>query len=61
MESAEETLPSSRFGAVANGWENPRLGHFLEATGAWARDARLGEPPSWRAFAQLLLAGKGYE
>ena len=44
-----------------SGWENTRVADFLEAMGAWARDSRLGEAPSWRAFAQLLLAGKGYE
>jgi hypothetical protein len=61
MEAGERKSPSSPFGSPRNGWENTRLAAFLEAMGAWARDSRLGEAPSWRAFAQLLLAGKGYE
>ena len=61
MEAAERKSPPSPFGSAANGWENTRLGGFLEAMAAWARDSRLGDAPSWRAFAQLLLAGKGYE
>jgi hypothetical protein len=61
MIAAEAESPSSPFGGAAHGWENARLGGFLEAMGAWARDSRLSETPSWRAFAQLLLAGKGYE
>ena len=61
MEAGEREAPSSPFGPAASAWENTRLADFLEAMGAWARDSQLGEAPSWRAFAQLLLAGKGYE
>ena len=61
MERAEANSPSSPFGGAAHGWENGRIGGFLESMGAWARDTRLGDAPSWRAFAQLLLAGKSYE
>ena len=61
MEAAEPTSPSSPFGSTVSGWENTHVADFLEAMGAWARDSRLGEAPSWCAFAQLLLAGKGYE
>jgi hypothetical protein len=61
MERAEATSPSSPFAGAANGWENTRLGSFLEAMRAWALDAPTDGAPSWRAFAQLLVAGKGYE
>ena len=44
------------------GWENPSVGSFLEAMHAWADDSQwLDDEPSWRTFAELLLAGKGYE
>lgn len=43
-------------------WENISLEHFLEAMHAWAKGSQaLNEPPRWRDFAQLLLAGKRYE
>jgi hypothetical protein len=61
MEAAEAKAPSSPYGPSANGWANARLGPFLEAMGARARDTGVEETPTWRAFAQLLLAGKGYE
>jgi hypothetical protein len=61
MEAAERKSPSSPLGSAVHGWENTRLADFFEAMGAWARDSRLAEAPSWRAFAELLLAGKGYE
>jgi len=61
MEAAEAAAPASPFGRPARGWENVRLADFLGAMRAWAHDADIGDAPSWRAFAQLLLAGKGYE
>jgi len=46
----------------ALGWENRSVGGFLEAMHAWACDAQwLDDEPSWRMFAELLLAGKSYE
>ena len=45
-----------------SGWENLSVGGFLEAMHAWACDSQwLDDEPSWRMFAELLLAGKGYE
>ena len=58
----EKIAPSSPYSAEANGWENTSIEHFLEAMEAWAKDSQaLNDEPSWRAFAQLLLAGKSYE
>jgi hypothetical protein len=62
MESKEANKASPPYGPAANGWENVQLDRFLEAMGAWARAPYgLAEAPSWRAFAQLLLAAKSYE
>jgi hypothetical protein len=48
--------------AEANDWINTSLESFFEAMHAWAIDSQvLGAEPDWRAFAQLLLAGKHYE
>jgi hypothetical protein len=48
--------------ANPNDWENTSLEGFLEAMHAWAIDSQmLKDESSWRDFAQLLLAGKGYE
>lgn len=61
MEAEEADAPPSPFRPAARGWENVRLRDFLEAMHAWARDADVDEAPSWRAFAEFLLAGKAYE
>jgi len=50
-------------------WENDTLPRFLESFAAWAEDwgnclASQGQPtpqPSWRFFAEMLLAAKAYE
>ena len=50
------------------GWENGRVAAFLGAMSAWAsgNSGMTGKPvvpehPSWRAFAEILHAGKFYE
>jgi len=44
-------------------WENPDLGRFLEAMQAWTEDMgdRVAAQPSWRTFADMLMAAKIYE
>ena len=44
-------------------WENPDLGRFLEAMQAWTEDMgdRVAPQPSWRTFADMLMAAKIYE
>jgi hypothetical protein len=42
-------------------WENITIPHFLESALAWARDSHLSPTPTWRAFADILYAGQGYE
>lgn len=50
------------FGHAAGGWENGDIAGFLEATAAALRDGGIGDAvPSWREFAEILLAGKYYE
>lgn len=48
-------------------WENPTLDRFLEALCAWVRDSGgyyqgnnlpAREPPSWKNFAEMMLAAK---
>ena len=57
----EKTTPSSPYAANACGWENPKLGPFLDALAAWGGSARISSEPSWRSFAEMLLAAKIYE
>jgi hypothetical protein len=62
--NAQEALaPSSPYTANALDWENPTLDRFLDALHAWTDDMgdRISEPPSWRTFANMLLAAKVYE
>ena len=63
--SRDEELarPSSPYSPDAFDWENPELGRFLEAMQAWTEDMgeRVPATPSWRTFAQMLIAAKGYE
>jgi hypothetical protein len=44
-------------------WENPDLGRFLDAMQAWTEDMgeRVPAAPSWRTFAEMLIAAKIYE
>ena len=42
-------------------WENSTLERFLDALAAFARDATLPDPPTWRTLAELLRAGAYYE
>ena len=61
---AEETEhPSSPYSPAARGWENPELGRFLEAMQAWTEGSgeRIAGEPSWRTFADMLMAAKIYE
>jgi len=65
-ERKEQENPSSPFGAGANGWENITIDRYLEAAARCARDmGRQGNglpaEPSWKAFAEFLFWGKGYE
>ena len=69
---AEESAhPSSPYGPDARGWENADLGRFLEAMHRWlesadnyyrnTRQSVDSSQPSWRLFADVLMAAKGYE
>ena len=61
-DAKELASPSSPYGSGANGWENGTISSFIEAMHAWATDSSdLPESPSWRTFADILLAGKIYE
>ena len=59
-ESAQASPP---YGPSAGAWENPDLGRFLEAMRAWTEDMgdRVAPQPSWRTFADMLMAAKIYE
>jgi hypothetical protein len=60
--AVERAQSSSPYGPSARGWENPDLGRFLEAMHAWMEDnERIGTHPSWRTFADMLMAAKIYE
>lgn len=56
--------------AAPDTWTNGGLGEFLEAIAAWLADMDgyyanqgqpLPDPPSWKTFAEILLAAKHYE
>lgn len=55
--------PSAPYGPSAREWENPDLGRFLEAMQAWTEDMgeRVPPQPTWRTFADILMAAKTYE
>lgn len=59
----ESAQPSSPCSPAARGWENPDLGRFLEAMHAWTEDMgdRVASQPTWRTFADMLIAAKVYE
>ena len=72
LSGAEEaSRPSSPFGPEARGWENADLGRYLDAMASWLGSAdnyyrNTGQTmdtskPSWRLFANILLAAKVYE
>lgn len=44
-------------------WENPTLGRFLEAIGAWIEDTGQtpADPPTWKTFGDILMAARVYE
>jgi hypothetical protein len=44
-------------------WENRDLPAFLEAMAAWIKDTAKSQPqpPTWQAFAEMLLAASMYE
>ena len=53
---------SPAYGPGPRGWENRTIEAFLDAMHAWAVDSgALPVEPTWRAMAQLFLAGKAYE
>ena len=60
-QAIEKGTPSSPYAANALGWENPSLGSFLDALAAWGGSSRISSEPSWRSFAEMLLAAKIYE
>lgn len=59
----ESAQPTSPYGPSACEWENPDLGCFLDAMHAWTEDMgdRVAPQPSWRTFADMLMAAKIYE
>ena len=67
----EAVHPSSPYGPNARGWENPDLGRYLDAMADWLESAdnyyrNTGQTvdsskPSWRLFADILMAAKVYE
>jgi len=66
----EAVHPTPYLGAVqgANGWYNHSIDAFLGQMCAWASatstitdEPMVPEQPSWRSFAEMLLAGKEYE
>jgi hypothetical protein len=62
--NAEKAIaPSSPHSLHARDWENPSLDAYRKALHAWTEDMgdRSSEPPSWRAFADMLDAAKIYE
>lgn len=44
-------------------WENPTLDCFLEAMEAWIEDTGQPptDPPTWKTFADILIAAMNYE
>ena len=62
----EKVNPSPPYSTGANGWENGSIESYLDAAVAWAKDHGVSESaltntPTWRSFAEFLLAGKHYE
>jgi len=62
-QEVERKSPSSPYGPKARRWENPDLGHFLEAMHSWVEEMgdRLPSEADWQTFAFMFIAGKGYE
>jgi hypothetical protein len=62
----EARSPSSPYGPGANGWQNIKIEHFLEAASRWAESTNFGQTQGlsgnhWRQFAAFLYCGKIYE
>jgi hypothetical protein len=59
----DQSKKKSHSELATRGWENPDLGSFLEAMSAWTVDMRerIPDRPSWRTFADMLMAAKIYE
>ena len=59
----EKLSPSNPYSANHLGWENVTIGRFLESAESWAVDSDLATKVvnPYRAFAQILMAGKCYE
>lgn len=61
-QETEQLNPSSPYGAGALGWEHGTIGNFIEAAARYARDSSVPPNPNpWRAAAEIILRGKGYE
>ena len=63
-----DRTPDEKLNLSPRGWENGSIESFLDAMAAWAaaNSAVTGKPmvsehASWRAFAEILHAGKFYE
>ena len=58
-------LEDLRLGGGESEWENANLTDFLEALAAFAEARVVGgedrEEPSWRLFAEMIVAATGYE
>ena len=61
----EVVLGDLRLGGGASEWENSDLDAFLEALAAFAEARVIGrtdqDEPSWRLFAEMIVAATGYE
>ena len=62
-EELEKLSPSSPWGPGAKGWEHGTIGAYLDAVArcASANAKKRSEDVSWKAFAEMLHAGKFYE
>jgi hypothetical protein len=61
----EVVLGDFRLGGGESEWENATLDRFLEALASFAEarvvDRSDQETPTWRLFAELIIAATGYE
>lgn len=66
-EEKEKTDSGNPYGQGHNGWEHGTIGHYLDASAAWANSSINGLPlmpkekNPWKRMAQILHAGKIYE
>src|SRR5258706_13437717 len=63
-----DRTPDGKVNLSPSGWENGSIESFLDAMAAWAtansgitRKPIVSKHASWRAFAEILHAGKFYE